>query len=435
KAVLPFEVRGEHVPERVLYQVNRKGKGWVISLYNNAGRETFMANGPEKVWLEHRVDVEIAVAPEITHAVEWISRDRVGIIRENEKQAGVLRIGLDPGEVRVVEIQPEDIPPAQVVERVNLALNRPVKASSFCTDHGPELAVNGNRDIYDAWWSKEYCTPKTPQWLEVDLGAVKKINSINTIFMWSEDNQILQRVYQYYVETSVDGQTWNKVFDESENMMPAHPRGHHRFFDPVDARYVRITTTMNTAISGAQIVEFEVYGDEKAPRIYNWKKTPPLRTTSGKATFPDGIAQAKEVKYLSDLQPKFWKQGYMQLAFDKDMYKGGPISIRGHKFTKGLGTHAYSEIIYDLASIPGGWRYFAASVGIDDSSTPDGTVDFVIFVDGVEKARTGRTTMSDAPYPVWVSLEGAKELKLGVEDCGDGLVGDIADWAEARLVK
>lgn len=276
KAVLPFEVRGEHVPERVLYQVNRKGKGWVISLYNNSGREAFNGNAPEKVWPDRRVDVEIAVAPEIAHAVEWIGRDRLGIVRDNDKQAGALRIGLDPGDVRVVEIQPDDIPPAQVVERVNLALNRPVKTSSSNSNpvnvskHGPELAVNGNRDIYDAWWSEGQCDPKMPQWLEVDLGEVKRIGSINTIFMWSEDNQILQRIYQYYVETSVDGQTWKKAFDESKNTMPAHPRGHRRYFDPVDARYVRIMTTLNTAVSGAQIVEFEVYGDEKATRIYNW---------------------------------------------------------------------------------------------------------------------------------------------------------------------
>jgi hypothetical protein len=227
--------------------------------------------------------VEIAVAPEITHAVEWISRARLGIVRENEKQCGILRIGLEPGDVRVVEIQPEEIPPAQVVERVNLALNRPAKASSFCeagprdetvaTEHGPEQAVNGNRDIYNGWWSKGNCDPKTPQWLEVDLGAVKKISSTNTVFMWSEDNQILQRIYQYYVESSVDGQTWSKLFDESKNMMPADPRGHHRYFDPVEARYVRITVTLNTALSGAQIVQFEVYGDEKARRICNWGKT------------------------------------------------------------------------------------------------------------------------------------------------------------------
>jgi hypothetical protein len=278
KAVLPFEVRGENVAERVLYQVNRKGKGWVISLYNNSGREAFNGAGPEKVWPDHRVDVEIAVAPEITHAVEWISRSRVGILRQNEDHSGVLWVALEPGDVRIVEIQPQDIPPVVVAERVNLALNRPVKASSSCeagfrdqaaaADHGPEMAVNGNRENDDAWWSKEHCDPKTPQWLEVDLGKVKNINSINTVFMWSEDNQILQRIYQYYVETSVDGKTWSKLFDESKNMMPAHPRGHHCFFKPVEARYVRITTTLNTAQSGGQIVEFEVYGDKKAPRIY-----------------------------------------------------------------------------------------------------------------------------------------------------------------------
>ena len=44
---------------------------------------------------------------------------------------------------------------------------------------------------------------------------------------------------------------------------------------PTDARYVRITTTLNTAHGGAQLVEFEVYGDEEAVRVLDWKKKNP----------------------------------------------------------------------------------------------------------------------------------------------------------------
>ncbi len=49
--------------------------------------------------------------------------------------------------------------------------------------------------------------------------------------------------------------------------------------------------------------------------------------------------------------------------------------------------------------------------------------------------RTGKVTLAKSPLPLRVPLSGVKELKLVVEDCGDGVVGDIADWAGARLVK
>ena len=45
-------------------------------------------------------------------------------------------------------------------------------------------------------------------------------------------------------------------------MFAAHRRGHHRHFDPAQARYVRITVTRSTAGAGGQVVEFEVYGDK-----------------------------------------------------------------------------------------------------------------------------------------------------------------------------
>lgn len=441
QAALPFAVRGEHVAERVLYQVSRKGRGWMISLYNNSGRQTSFGRAPERVQPDHRVDVEITVPPEMTHAVEWLSRDRLGIVRGEGEHTGLLRIGLEPGDVRIVEIQPGGIPPAEVIERVNLALNRPVKASSFCeataftTDHSPELAVNGNRDIYDAWWSRQHADAKTPQWLEVDLGEVKTISSVNTIFMWSEDSNLLQRVYQYTVERSTDGATWEMLLDESTNMSPAHPRGHHAYFAPVSARFVRVTTTLNTAISGAQIVELEVYGEQKAPRVYTWGKTAPLRTTVGRREFPAALGQARKAVHLSDIKPASWEQKYMQPVFDKEVLKGGPIRIGSQEFAKGLGVHAPSQVFYDLTAIPGRWRHFAASVGIDAGSTPEGTVDFVVSLDGVEQVRTGCTRLADAPFPVWIPLGNAKVLGLAVEDCGDGAMGDIADWAEARLVE
>ena len=67
------------------------------------------------------------------------------------------------------------------------------------------------------------------------------------------------------------GETWTKLYDETKNMATAHRTGYRRHFDPVEARYVRVTVTFSTAFSGGQIVEFEVYGDTKVPREYAWR--------------------------------------------------------------------------------------------------------------------------------------------------------------------
>ena len=264
KPLLPFEVRGEHVRDRVLHQVNRKGKGWVVALYNNAGRETQYGRGPEKIWPDRRVDVEMVVAPDTKDAVEWLGHRRLRFVKQGGQR--LLRVPLEPGEVRIVETQPSTIPALRTVEPVNLALNRPVTASSSAPKHGPERAVDGQAGIYDAWWSDHFC----PQWLQVDLGKAQRIRSIKTIMMWSEDNRIFPRIYQYYVETSVDGKTWSRLLDETGNLFAAHRRGHHRHFDPVQARYVRVTVTRSTAGAGGQIVELEVYGDEKAIKVCPW---------------------------------------------------------------------------------------------------------------------------------------------------------------------
>lgn len=276
ESALPFRVTGDHVKERVLYQVNRKGEGWVVSLYNNSGRETFRGNAPEKVYPEKQVVVELQLSEGTADVVEWTKHQRLAPIRT--RGLPMLRVEIDPGDLRIVEFQPSRIPPVRMRRPVNLALGRLATASSSVEGvrrdgrglppgtHGPDRAVDGKVGIFDAWWSDGNC----PEWLQIDLGCVKTIQSIRTVMMWSEDNRIFPRIYQYYVEVSRDGSVWKRVVDETKNMSPADRRGHHRHFDPVEARYVRITVTHNTARTGGQIVEFEVYGDEVAIETFEW---------------------------------------------------------------------------------------------------------------------------------------------------------------------
>jgi len=106
------------------------------------------------------------------------------------------------------------------------------------------------------------------------------------------------------------------------------------------------------------------------------------------------------------------------------------LTLCGAVYPHGIGTHANSEWIIDLK---GAAKSFASVVGVDDESEEKGSVVFVAWVDGKEVKRSGVLHGGDPPEVMSVDLEGAKELVLMVEDTGDGIDHDHADWAGAML--
>ncbi|HVR76373.1 MAG TPA: NPCBM/NEW2 domain-containing protein [Planctomycetota bacterium] len=109
---------------------------------------------------------------------------------------------------------------------------------------------------------------------------------------------------------------------------------------------------------------------------------------------------------------------------------GGPISIGGRRFERGIGTRAPSRIEYRLDGLP---ARFEASVGVDDAGQLQGSVVFVVEVDGEERYRGSRILGGAEPTAVSVFIGGGRLLALVVEDGGDGSDGDLADWADARV--
>lgn len=110
---------------------------------------------------------------------------------------------------------------------------------------------------------------------------------------------------------------------------------------------------------------------------------------------------------------------------------GAPLTMDGKVYEHGVGTHAYSEMIIDLK---GAATEFHAVVGVDDETEDRGSVVFIVVVDGREAARTDILHGSNPPATLDVDLHGAQELLLIVDDAGDGMGSDHADWADAFLV-
>lgn len=155
-------------------------------------------------------------------------------------------------------------------------------------------------------------------------------------------------------------------------------------------------------------------------------------------------AEIIEIRALFDeplsLKPPFDPQGVFNLRNDRS-YDGNPLTMAGKRYYKGLGSHSFVEIRYELG---GRFRKFEALAGIDDEvlgRVEKGSVIFRVRVDGVEKAATPAMRGGTAPVRLSVDLAGAAALSLVVDYTGDVLemedddVNDHADWADAILVR
>lgn len=109
---------------------------------------------------------------------------------------------------------------------------------------------------------------------------------------------------------------------------------------------------------------------------------------------------------------------------------GNSLTIAGKSYAHGLGTHAYSEMHIKLDGVG---RRFSARAGLDDEVLGAGSIVFVVNVDDKEVWRSPVMRKGDAAVPVSVDLTGAKVLSLLVEDAGDGIDYDHADWADAVI--
>ncbi|MBX3179999.1 MAG: NPCBM/NEW2 domain-containing protein [Candidatus Hydrogenedentes bacterium] len=112
---------------------------------------------------------------------------------------------------------------------------------------------------------------------------------------------------------------------------------------------------------------------------------------------------------------------------------GSPLQLGETTFAHGIGHHAPGELVFTLP--PDAYTAFAAEVGVHWQGGGKGSVIFQVFVDGALRFDSGIMTDSDPAQSVNVSLAGARELRLVSGDAGDGIACDMANWANARLLR
>ena len=154
----------------------------------------------------------------------------------------------------------------------NLFLKKKVAASGHFWLNLPELAVDGNHESATEHWAAD----ALPAWLKVDTEKPCEINAIRLWTYWGDE-----RSYQYLVEGSIDGASWDTLVDERQNRTFSGPDGQLHLFARRKTRYVRLTFTGCSAEKQCHVVEIEGYrlSDEAflqtSARLQAWKAVSP----------------------------------------------------------------------------------------------------------------------------------------------------------------
>ena len=139
---------------------------------------------------------------------------------------------------------------------------------------------------------------------------------------------------------------------------------------------------------------------------------------------------AQEIKYASDLSWVSATAGFGAVRQDKSS-SGNALRLDGVTYSKGIGTHANSDIVYQLN---GNYGRFVSDVGVDDQVThANASIVFQVWADGALLFDSGVMNALSATKTVDVPVAGVNQIKLTVTDSGNGNSYDHGDWAAARF--
>lgn len=147
------------------------------------------------------------------------------------------------------------------------------------------------------------------------------------------------------------------------------------------------------------------------------------------------VVKAKPAFYITNLNWSSATNGWGSAEKDQSngesaVDDGGIITLNGEEYSRGLGTHANSTIVYNL---DGKYERFLSDIGIDDEAGNNGSVIFNVSLDGKQIYTSGLMTGLSANKSIDLSVLGGKQLTLSVsQDADNG--ADHASWGGARLV-
>ena len=145
--------------------------------------------------------------------------------------------------------------------------------------------------------------------------------------------------------------------------------------------------------------------------------------------------------YMSDLDWTSATTGYDSYQPSKDSHNNsGKLTLLDEnneevQYDKGIGTHATSDIIYNLN---GAFDLFEGFVGVDRSQSHNNnaSITFQIFLDGNDTPAfdSGVMRVGTVQKHFSVDISGVDEVRLHA-DMGETNANDHADWADLKLFK
>ncbi|MBG9735369.1 NPCBM/NEW2 domain-containing protein [Paenibacillus alvei] len=277
-----------------------------------------------------------------------------------------------------------------------------VTTNSQETSSANNAAVNAfdgdTNSIWHTQWNKQNQFPFN---ITAKYANPLTFNKLTYLPRQSQENGIITN---YKILTSLDGVTFNEIAtgtwakDKTEKTAT---------FTPTLAKYVRLEVPQGGGTNG--------YASASEVKIFETDPITPQPVTT----------------YLSDMNWFTATTGWGTVQKDRSV-DGKTLTLNNKTYTKGLGTHANSEIVYKLN---GQYTSFAALVGVDNEVGTVGSVEFKVVVDNQVVFSSGVMRNNIEPKEVNVNLSGKNELKLVVTDGGDGINSDHADWVNARLIK
>jgi len=139
---------------------------------------------------------------------------------------------------------------------------------------------------------------------------------------------------------------------------------------------------------------------------------------------------------LTQFAPLVSQQGYGKQTINMPTNASGPsktwnrLSVQYSFYEKGIGTHAKSYIVYNIGAH---FQRFTTDMGVDTEAGPQGSVVFAVY--GDDKLLYQGDTIKRYEYPrhADIDIRGVKKLSLSVEDGGNGITDDHADWLNPLL--
>lgn len=210
-----------------------------------------------------------------------------------------------------------------------------------------------------------------------------------TMVKLHSDFDLLEGVQAFDVE---DGDLLNKVNVTTNGFTPSKSGLYEVEYAVTDQAGSTVTKTR----------EIYVYSDTTYVTDIDWKSA----TTAWKSVMKDSAQAGGKIKLFVNGETK--------------------------EFEKGIGTHANSEIVYDLENK--NFDFFETLVGIERGIGQNNTssVTFTVLADGQEVFNSGVMKYSTEAKHVRIPLAGVKELKLMANDGGfNG--SDHAAFADAKF--